>query len=145
MYDRIDEIVDKNLPLFLKKKLGQVYYSSFTNLEGEGVDHIEGSRIAGYMESEGLITTIPNGDRCDLTKKGYEVAKIGWLNFLDQVEKKKQELLEEEKLKLNQQIRKEVQEEWIRRETIKKFRYDKIAFYVSITAAIISLLALLLK
>ena len=46
---------------------------------------------------------------------------------------------------MNAQIRKEVQEEFIRRQTIEKFRYDKLALWISIAAALFTLLGLILK
>lgn len=50
-----------------------------------------------------------------------------------------------QKNKLNAEIRKQVQEEIIRRETIEKFRYDKTAFYIAIASLLLSLITLLLK
>ena len=144
MYDKIDGDVNKNLPLFLNNDLGIVLLRDFKELDNSKMDSEKAKKLAEYMHYKDLVSYDFN-ERCDITEAGYKVAGIGWLTYLSALEQIDQKEEEESAKSVNAQIRKEIQEEFIRRETIKKFRYDKWAIVISIIATVISIVALLLK
>jgi hypothetical protein len=141
MYDNIDELIDKNLSKFMVTNGYSIFFDKFRDLENDIMDSLSSNKFARYMEEKGLI--IVDGERCDLTKFGIGILQIGWIQYLEKEKVKAQKYQEQQQRNTITQKRKDVQEELIRKETIEKFRYDKIAFWVSIGAVIISLIALL--
>lgn len=80
-----------------------------------------------YLESNNLIRN--DGKNYRSNSETNKIEKIGIENYLKEIENKK-----------TTQIRKETQEEIIRKKTIEKFRYDKWAFYISIGSVLLTLL-----
>ena len=108
------------------------------------MDFYVAKETAYFMRNKQLIRI--EGEICKLDEFGIFVIEQGrWLNYLNEIENKITKENEAAGKRMNAQIRKEVQEEFIRRQTIEKFRYDKLALWISIAAALFTLLGLILK
>ncbi|UAM97811.1 hypothetical protein K8354_16195 [Polaribacter litorisediminis] len=136
---RYNILTDINLKLLNESDSKRMYESDFINEEGVKIESwdMQTELLSEYMKSKGLITL--NGEVCHINSFGEEVLeKGGWLQYLKKQNKKE----DNNEIK---NIRKEVQEEIIRKGTIESFEYGKWGFYLAIIALIVSILTLLLK
>ncbi|WP_068453061.1 hypothetical protein [Polaribacter atrinae] len=135
----IKELININLNVLGNRNDKRESYHYFIDIKGERIDSvdIQPKVIANYMERYGLISIY--GEFCTLTSNGIRIYENkGWLKYLNETKEK-------ETSNKNKEIRKETQEEIIRKGTIESFEYGKWGFYTAIIALIVSILTLLLK
>ncbi|MCG1037077.1 hypothetical protein [Polaribacter sargassicola] len=136
---RYDTLTDINLKVLYEKESKRMYESEFINEDGNQIENwdVRTELLSEYMESKGLISI--DGEMCYISKFGEELVEDnGWLNYLEKE-------LKSYENKKKKEIRKETQEEIIRKGTIESFKYGKCGFYLAIISIVITVLLELLR
>ena len=144
MIEHLNERIDTMLSQISEAEHFFVSFGIFQDFDNSRMDFYVAKETAYFMRNKQLIRI--EGEICKLDEFGiFVIEQGGWLNYLNEIENKIAKENEAAGKRMNAQIRKEVQEEFIRRQTIEKFRYDKLALWISIAAALFTLLGLILK
>jgi len=149
MYDKIDELVDYNLPMFLEYSTNELHRSLFKLPNGDKMESRFQARLGIYMKEKGLVDCDYNEMTFSLTQFGYDVSKEGWLSYLELEEKRVKahlELQEAERKFQRVKTRIELDNlEWNTRLTKWQVKSKYLPYVFSFLGLVISVFALWLS